>query len=775
MSKTLLRGPLPLRSRSHQPASHSLSALRALHLHLGTSLLALSGCVFACRGSQPSQPASPQPKPVVEPSTTSPGPDLDLAGPKLDLVASHALWHLYRQGLVIPFAGEGFRKYSQEYNNPWKGLARVEERPGRVLGSTAATLTFPWDGATDEATVLVRLHGESCGKKLSLRLNGKLLKNTTLASGWQEASAAIPAKALLAGENTLAIAIGKKGGVLHSIEIVPGKPAAGATDAAAWPAPSAKAEVTVQGQASPGLTGFARLSMPLEVPAQAWLVVDTAATGGPAGFRVSVAEEGKPAQVLLEPKQAQEQAAGTLEAHRFSLADHAGKLVSLELAVTEGRPSDAAWIQPRILLPKATPAPRPQPARNLVVLVADALRADKLPMYGETRVRTPNIAKAAEAVGVTFTATHAASPSSPPSHASIQSGCMPRSHGILGDKSKVNPGTPMVSAILAKSGIATDFVGDASFAMRRLLPVSKWSEFHQPNAEGKGGDCSGVVKEILAFADKHKDERFFVSSVAFEAHTPYIYHEGITEHYYGGPFDEAIGKRPDGNTFSAILSGKIKMTPDKWGQLKGLYDGEVEHLDECFGALMEGLRTRGLADNTPVVLLADHGEGFLEHGSLGHAYGNYAELTRVPLVFFAPGLGHGQKIPTVVSHADVVPTILDLMGVPADPRVQGESLLPMILRNGAWMPRVVPSEYGRSYSLRALGLHYVVDYGGAEYLYDLSADPAEKSELKDKRPLALRYFRDLAGVYLAHRAKWHAASWGSLNNHGPGFAAAAGE
>jgi arylsulfatase A-like enzyme len=266
-----------------------------------------------------------------------------------------------------------------------------------------------------------------------------------------------------------------------------------------------------------------------------------------------------------------------------------------------------------------------------------------------------------------------------------------------------------------------------------------------------------------------------VSSVAFEAHTPYLYHQGTTEHYYDGPFDDAIGKRPDGVILTAIVGGKLKMTPERWGQLKGLYDGEVEHFDGCFGLLMSGLGERGLLDHTPVVLLADHGEGFLEHGSMGHAYGQYAELTHVPLLIFAPGLGRGQKIDTVVSHVDLVPTIIDLMGLPPDERVQGESLLPMIQREGPWVPRVVPSEYGRSYSLRSLGLHYVVDYGGKEYLYDLVADPTEKTEVKDKRPLALRYFRDLAGIYLAHRAKWRTASWGTLNNHRPGFAAEPGD
>jgi arylsulfatase A-like enzyme len=120
----------------------------------------------------------------------------------------------------------------------------------------------------------------------------------------------------------------------------------------------------------------------------------------------------------------------------------------------------------------------------------------------------------------------------------------------------------------------------------------------------------------------------------------------------------------------------------------------------------------------------------------------------------------------------VVPTILDLMGIAPDARVQGESLLPMVLRQGPWVPRVEPSEYGRSYSLRSQGLHYIVDYGGNESLYDILADPAEKHDLKTKRPFALRYFRDLAGIYLAHRQDWHEATWGTLNNLRAGFSAA---
>jgi arylsulfatase A-like enzyme len=733
--------------------------------------LVTSGLLLACRGTgahnAEAKDRSMQGGGLAPTTQPAAAPALDETGPSMNLVSSRALWHLYREGLVIPFASEGLRKYSQEYTSPWRGISKLDDRLGRVLGSTAATLHFPWDDA-NEATLIVRVHGGSAGKKLSVRLNGRQIKNTTLESGWQSVAMAVPAGVLGKGENTLALAVGKKGALFHSVEIVAGK-AAGPGES--WPASSPATRTLVAGHEQEGLTGFARMVMPIEIPRDGWLVVSTAATKSAARFRITVTPEGKPAKVLLDEKQEP----GTVHERRLPLAEFSEKLVALEFAVSDSRPGDAVWVAPRILLPAVSSRPHPEPVRNLILVVADALRADKLPMYADTRVRAPNIAEAARTTGVTFTATQAASPSSPPSHASIQSGCLPRRHGILGDASKLNPDTPMVSTSLAKAGIATDFVGDASFAMNRLKPACTWAEFHQPNAEGHGGDCSAVVKQILAFADKQAGKRFFVSAVAFEAHTPYIYHQGTTEHYYDGPMDPAIGKSPDGTILNAIVGGRLTMTPARWGQLKGLYDGEVEHLDGCFGALADGLKSRGLSDNTAVVLLSDHGEGFLEHGGMGHAFGHYAELTNVPLVFFAPGLGHGQKIATVVGHPDVNPTILDLMGVGPEARVQGESLLPMILRQGPWVPRVMPSEYGRSYSLRSRGLHYIVDYSGNESLYDIAADPTEKKELKNERPWAWRYMRDLAGIYLAHRAHWHAATWGTLNNHGPGFVAATGE
>jgi len=731
-------------------------------IRLATVLVAGLGCQRApllAHAAAPSSAGSPKAAP-------SAAPRLDESGPRVDLLANRALWHLFQRGLTIPFGSEGFRKYTQEYASPWRGVSKLQDRAGRVLGSTTSSLRFPWEGETGAATIVVRMSGES-GQRLSLRLNGRPLKTAALASGWQTVAVSVPTGVLRTGENDLGIAVARKGALFHSLEVLAG-PAPEPADA--WPA-SPVVTANVAGQEKAALAGFRRYAMLLEVPRQSFLVLETAAAQAAAHLRVSMQPEGQPAQILFD----ETQPPGRWQPHTLSLAALAGKLVKLEFVVVDG--GDGLWAAPRILLAAAPSLPRPKPVRNLVLLIGDAMRADSLALYHQTKVLTPRITEAGHKSGVVFLNTEAASPSSPPSHASIQSGTLPRVNGILGDKAKLNPGTPMISAVLGADKIATGYFGDNSFAMGRLRAASKWTAYHQPSQEGKGGGCPTLVKMMLGFADEQikAGRRFFLSSIAFEPHTPYIYHQGITEHYVKGEFDPAIGKSPDGVILTAIVKGKLPMTPARWQQLRGLYDGEVEYLDQCFGTLVDSLATRGLRDDTAVILLADHGEGFFEHGSLGHAYGHWFEVTQVPLVLWVPGLTDKEiTVDTTVSHMDVAPTILDLMGLPPEARMQGQSLLPLALRQGPWTPRVIPSEYGRSYSLRAANLRYIVDYSGKEMLYDTVADPIEKTDVKGQRPMALRYLRDCAGFYLAHRTRWHEATWGTVNNQTEEFVKATG-
>jgi arylsulfatase A-like enzyme len=364
-----------------------------------------------------------------------------------------------------------------------------------------------------------------------------------------------------------------------------------------------------------------------------------------------------------------------------------------------------------------------------------------------------------------------ASLSSPPSHASLQTGMLPRVHGVVGDTAKLLPGTPLLSAQLAEAGVVPAYIGNNGFGMNRLRAAGRWHTFKTPRSI----DCTALVPEVLAFAREQSQagKRFFVTAIPFEPHTPYRFHAGISDRLHRGAWGPPVGKSVDGVLLSALSEGRVTLTDEQWSQLFALHDGEIEHWDACFGALVDGLTALGLADRTLVALTSDHGEGMFEHGRMGHAFGHFAELTNVPFILYGPRLASGvRRVDTVTSAIDVAPTILDLMGVTPDERIQGMSLAPLVLRDGAWTPRVVASEYGRSYGVKARGWKLVVDYAGLERVYDHAADAREQHDLAGKSPLAHRYLREAAGFFLARRELWRAPSWGSLADHGPGLAAA---
>lgn len=712
--------------------------------------------------------------------------------PRIDLVHNRFLWHLappgHVAGVYVPVAAEGFRKYTQEYRNPWGDVVTREGQTGRALAARSATLRIPWrdavDGQDGPVRLRVRLHGMAQGQRLSVDLNGMRVVNEGVTAAWQDLAVAIEPGALRQGENELVLFLGKRGaggayGLIHSISFEPaGEPAAEPATPAAepattpaaqpWPPLSPAARVTAGGRALPALTGFARMAIYLEVPETAWLVVHTAAPAGPARFRITAeAAGGAPLQLL--DHQAEN---GSWTAHAIRVDALANQLAVLDFTITGPGAASAAWGAPRLALEAAPGRQRPAPYDHAILLVIDALRSDRLTLYGDTRVATPRMTADGRSRGVVFLHNQAASPSSPPSHGSIQTGMIPRVHGVTGDTGKLEPGTPMISTQLGDAGIATGYYGNNPFGMARLEAPGRWTAFHQPNQEGKGIDCTVLMDEMLGFAEAQAraGKRFFISSLPYEPHTPYRYHEGISDKFHPGPWGPPVGKNVDGHLLGSLSGGKVTLNESQWSQLRALYDGEVEHMDSCYGQLLDGLAARGLRERTLVVITADHGEGMFEHGLMGHAFGHYAELANVPLVLIGDGLvENGLAIETVSSHLDIAPTILDLMGVTPSERVQGQSLVPVLLRQGPWTPRVMPLEYGRSYALRARRWKYIVNYQQTESVFDLAADPTEQKDLAATNPMALRYLRDLAGFFLAHREDWRMASFGPLNNHGPGF------
>ena len=124
-----------------------------------------------------------------------------------------------------------------------------------------------------------------------------------------------------------------------------------------------------------------------------------------------------------------------------------------------------------------------------------------------------------------------------------------------------------------------------------------------------------------------------------------------------------------------------------------LYDGEIAYTDGEIGQVLQVLRDLRLSEKTLVIVLSDHGEGFLEHGKIRHANSLYEELLHVPLIMRLPGvIPAGKRVAGNVSHVDLMPTVLELLEAPSPSQMQGIDLSPAILGDQPLPDRLIYSE-----------------------------------------------------------------------------------
>jgi arylsulfatase A-like enzyme len=162
------------------------------------------------------------------------------------------------------------------------------------------------------------------------------------------------------------------------------------------------------------------------------------------------------------------------------------------------------------------------------------------------------------------------------------------------------------------------------------------------------------------------------------------------------------------------------------------YDQGVAYTDYWLGKLVEGLRQRGLYERTALIVTADHGDEFFEHGGLEHGNSLYDELLLVPLIIRVPGVGERSVVEQQASLIDIMPTVLDLVNVEYRGMVQGSSLVPA-MRGQSFPDRTLFAEatmLGGIKASRTNDSKYVERGGGKrQELYDLRTDPRESNNL----------------------------------------------
>jgi len=326
---------------------------------------------------------------------------------------------------------------------------------------------------------------------------------------------------------------------------------------------------------------------------------------------------------------------------------------------------------------------------NVVVLTIDTLRADRLGIYGYARRPTSPGLDAQLGAGVVFDNAFAQRAATWPSLASLLSGLYPSGHGVEENGNGFPDDLPTLPKLLKKAGYGTGaFLSNMCDANHQ-----GWDAFGC-----SGGKDGRTVREALAWATAPGDARrpFLLWVHLFGAHPPY-YNGGDLADRLDPGYEGSLG--PKKWRLDAVMTQHQRLDAADLRHLDALYDAAVIGSDRLAGELLGGLRRAGRLDHTLVVVAADHGEElYAHHGYLYHACSVYQTTLRVPLGLAAPGLlPAGARVPQAVELIDVLPTVLELLGVPPPRRLDGSSLVRYLERpGGGGGGKPAFSEYGAS-------------------------------------------------------------------------------
>ncbi len=393
---------------------------------------------------------------------------------------------------------------------------------------------------------------------------------------------------------------------------------------------------------------------------------------------------------------------------------------------------------------------------NIILITADSLRANHVGCYGYPLPTSPHI-DAMACQGVVCEKMFAPGIPTQPSHTTIFSGLHPVTHGVVahGGRAKLARGTPFLAEMLLDEGYATCAV-DTLFRERiwfgrgyeYIIDPSLHHVFYASVTQEELNDrATHWIKTV-------PKGPFFLFIHYWDVHYPYVPPERMRGLFYNGtnPTD------PDNHALDQWWDHPIgAMARDTWlhtsngpitdpQYVTALYDREIRYLDEGIAALEATLEQMGMAEDTMIVLLADHGESMTDHRICYDHYGLYDCTVRVPTIVRWPGgkLKAGSRLAPFRQLTDIAPTLLDAAGCMVPEEMEGQSFLAQLQgqEEPAGYDRVIglESTWQAKYYLRNSRYKFILarqpDLLGNpdRELYDLTADPEEEHNLAAEQP-----------------------------------------
>jgi arylsulfatase A-like enzyme/uncharacterized protein HemY len=368
---------------------------------------------------------------------------------------------------------------------------------------------------------------------------------------------------------------------------------------------------------------------------------------------------------------------------------------------------------------------------NVLLITLDTTRADRIGAYGCAQVKTPVIDGFAER-GLRFERCVAQTPLTLPSHTSIMTGTYPTFHGVRDNGGFiVPPQLETMAEVFHGAGYHTAafvaaYVLDSRWGLNQgfdyyfdQFDLSKFETLSLGNIQRRADE---VIDEVLPWLERNKSDKFFTWVHLYDPHSPYE---------PPPPYDQEYPDRP--------------------------YLGEIAYADSQIGRLWNFLEQNGLADSTFVVFAGDHGESLGQHQEAAHGFFVYQEAVHVPLIIATPFPRlQGKVSARLTDLADIMPTVLNMCGLPVPDEVQGRSLDRQFFHPDKTPRGMTYSEtyyprfhFGWSELRSVQNDRYQLIIAPDMELYDLREDPQELHDLAAEKPDVLRTLRSQADDLIA--------------------------
>ncbi len=682
-----------------------------------------------------------------------------------DLVEHVHLADVDHHGTFIDFGTAARAKYTV---GQWRTGWVSDESSGDVTFSHAGDTGRIFFQVDEPGPLTVRFRLKPIGSRnLSLFVNNNQQELVRLEEGdeFRDYDVTIPAEHVEAGENYMMMRFGGTRQVngqdvavaVESIRIVHG----GSIPQGEYTAPTLDSlvqEIRVGGAARRAIAVHrpTTLSWYVQVPAGGSLGFGVGAEGeAPAEARAKVfvtPEGGEPTQVY----------AGTVggEWHDevVSLERFAGKIVRLDLRVEGDGEGRVAWSAAALLVEPPEAEDAPEPAKNVVVLLIDTLRASKLkPWNPESRVRTPVIDRLAQE-GTVFARAQSPENWTKPSCASILTGLYPATHGAKTSEARLPDEALTIAEHLKGNGFSTASFIANGYVSDRFGFDQGWDHYTNFIRESKDTDAANVFEEAGDWIEQHKDERFFVYVQTIDPHVPYDPPAEYLQMYDARDYAGQVQPRMTPELLEQAKRGEITFDASDRRRLEALHDGEITQHDNELGRFLARLAELGVREDTLLVITSDHGEEFDEHGSWGHGHSVFQELLNVPLLFHMPGrVPESHRVTDAVGTVSIPGTVLAYAGVDPLPADEGVNLMPFMRGHRPDVPAVAFSDFLDDRRVIVAGDWKLILNGINATFYNLAEDPGEQREVnRHEHPVAVRYLRVMLGQFLGatDRRSW---------------------